>query len=143
MRTERDEVVTAVAAVIEQDGKVLLVRRPEGTGLNCWQLPGGAVRFGESLQEALRRELKESLGVEAAVRSLTPVFVTQTVLPAESRHVICLLYRAEITGGEPRPANGLTGCRYFDGDAAAQAPLSRGCRDLLDRLRIWRPAARR
>lgn len=47
-----------VAAIIEQDGSVLMVRHEKGAD-TYWLLPGGGVDFGESLVTALERELRE------------------------------------------------------------------------------------
>jgi mutator protein MutT len=63
----RDPIVV-VAAVIEQDGRFLLTRRLEGTHLSgLWEFPGGKCEPGESLEECLRREIQEELGVTADV----------------------------------------------------------------------------
>ena len=56
------------AAVIWQDGKVLLAQRlEEGMLGGLWEFPGGTREAGESLEECLRREIQEELGMEIAV----------------------------------------------------------------------------
>ena len=60
-----DEVIRVVAAVIRRGDVVLVARRPDGKrhgGL--WEFPGGKVLDGESVFDAVRRELDEELGVE-------------------------------------------------------------------------------
>ncbi|HBT03942.1 MAG TPA: 8-oxo-dGTP diphosphatase MutT [Thermodesulfobacterium commune] len=60
--------VRVVAGFIEKHGKVLVVKRPTDKKRGgFWEFPGGKVEAGESLQEALRRELKEELGIEVRV----------------------------------------------------------------------------
>jgi 8-oxo-dGTP diphosphatase len=60
------KVVTA--AIVIQDGKVLLARRgPKEKLAGYWEFPGGKVEKGESLAECLCRELHEELGVEAEI----------------------------------------------------------------------------
>lgn len=60
--------VRVVAAVIEQDGQFLLSRRKEdGARAGLWEFPGGKIEPGESEGEALVRELREELDVEATV----------------------------------------------------------------------------
>lgn len=55
-----------VAAVLVRDGRVLLAQRaPPRHQAGRWELPGGKVDPGETEAEALRRELREELGVEA------------------------------------------------------------------------------
>lgn len=59
---ERD--VEVVAALVERRGRWLLAKRPaDKRHGGRWELPGGKVRAGESLAEAVRRELAEELGV--------------------------------------------------------------------------------
>lgn len=55
-----------VAAAVVSDGKVLATQRGYGEWKGWWEFPGGKVEAGESMEEALRRELREelSLGVE-------------------------------------------------------------------------------
>jgi 8-oxo-dGTP diphosphatase len=62
------------AAVIRQNGKILITRRPDGKphgGL--WEFPGGKLHDGESPQEALRRELVEELALEIEVDEIFEV----------------------------------------------------------------------
>ena len=60
--------ITVAAAVIEQDGRLLICqrRRTDAFALK-WEFPGGKVRPAESAAEALARELAEELGVTAAI----------------------------------------------------------------------------
>ena len=57
-----------VAAIIERDGKILLAQRPQHADQSVmWEFAGGKVEPGESQPEALVRELREELGIEAVV----------------------------------------------------------------------------
>ena len=58
---------TSTAAIVVRKGKVLVLRRSTGSIAGSWEFPGGKVDPGESPEEALRRELREELGVEASV----------------------------------------------------------------------------
>lgn len=67
MAVDREEIhlIPVVAAVVEEAGRFLVARRPEGKrhgGL--WEFPGGKVRETEGVLEAVRRELKEELGLD-------------------------------------------------------------------------------
>lgn len=57
-----------VAAVIERGGRILICQRPEGVGQpGRWEFPGGKREPGEGDRMALRRELREELGIELAI----------------------------------------------------------------------------
>ncbi|WET38987.1 pyrimidine (deoxy)nucleoside triphosphate diphosphatase [Citrobacter enshiensis] len=57
-----------VAAIIERDGKILLAQRPEHADQpGMWEFAGGKVESGESQPQALARELREELGIDAVV----------------------------------------------------------------------------
>ena len=55
-----------VAAILEKEGKILLAQRPEHADQpGMWEFAGGKVEAAETQQEALIRELREELGIEA------------------------------------------------------------------------------
>ena len=57
-------VTVAVGILIDDAGRVLVTRRaPDAHQGGLWEFPGGKVEAGETLQEALARELREELGV--------------------------------------------------------------------------------
>jgi len=57
------------AAVIEKDGKVLVAKRKTAYMGYLWEFPGGKQKEGETLEECLKREIKEELGIDIAVGS--------------------------------------------------------------------------
>lgn len=66
--------VRVAAAVVWHDGKLLLTRRPPGGRHSLkWEFPGGKLEAGESFESALRRELREELGVGATPLELLRV----------------------------------------------------------------------
>lgn len=57
-----------VAALILREGRLLLAQRgPQGDQPGLWEFPGGKVDAGESQQQALARELKEELAIDAVI----------------------------------------------------------------------------
>ncbi len=68
---KRSTWVPVVAAIMKRQGKVLVGQRPDSGALaRTWEFPGGKIELGESPQEALARELKEELGVDAEIGAL-------------------------------------------------------------------------
>ena len=56
--------IVAVGALILKNNKILLVKRKNHPDKGKWSIPGGAVRVGESLKEAIAREVKEECGID-------------------------------------------------------------------------------
>jgi 8-oxo-dGTP diphosphatase len=87
--------ITVVAAVVEERGLFLLTRRQPGTHLEgCWEFPGGKRHEGETLEEALARELVEEL----AVRPLDPRHVFETAHEYPDRSVRLHFFRCRLAG---------------------------------------------
>jgi 8-oxo-dGTP diphosphatase len=61
---ERTPVDVAVGVLVDPDGRFLLTSRPPGkVYAGYWEFPGGKLETGESVEDALRRELHEELGI--------------------------------------------------------------------------------
>jgi 8-oxo-dGTP diphosphatase len=62
--TERTPVEVAVGVLVDASGRFLLTSRPAGkVYAGYWEFPGGKLESGESVEQALRRELQEELGI--------------------------------------------------------------------------------
>ncbi len=88
-----------VAAIILRDDMILLVRHAKGDR-SYWMLPGGGVEYGESLEAALVRELREETGLEVRPRAL--VLACDSIAPDGGRHVVNLCFTADAADGAPR-----------------------------------------
>lgn len=80
--------------------KMLMVRPSRGYLTGQWSLPSGFVEYGESPEEAIIREVKEELGLEATVRSL--LLAPSRIVDVSKHFQIWLYYELDFSG-EPRP----------------------------------------
>jgi 8-oxo-dGTP diphosphatase len=94
--------IVVTAAVIERDDRFLVTRRPKGVHLEGhWEFPGGKCDAGESLDECLRREIREELDVDADVAGE----LLNTTHRYEDRAVELHFFVCEVRG-TPRPMQG-------------------------------------
>lgn len=85
------------AAVIEKDGKVLIARRKRPFMGYHWEFPGGKLEDNETLEECLRREIREELCIDIAVGKL--ISSRKHVINCQSA-IILYAYRADYLSGE-------------------------------------------
>jgi ADP-ribose pyrophosphatase YjhB (NUDIX family) len=83
-----------VAALIQDSkGKVLLIQQQKNKN-GYWLLPGGGIEFGESAEEALKRELKEELDLDVTKSSF--LLVNESIDPNKHRHLIQLVFLVQV-----------------------------------------------
>lgn len=93
-------VLVVAAALVDDDGRVLIAQRPEGKSLaDLWEFPGGKVEDGETPEAAMIRELNEELGITVKQACLAPfVFASHTY---ENFHLLMPLYLIRRWDGQP------------------------------------------
>ncbi|MCT8335147.1 NUDIX hydrolase [Leptospira sp. 85282-16] len=83
-----------VAALIQDPkGKILLVQQQKKQS-GYWLLPGGGIEFGESGEEALKRELNEELSLE--VSQMDFLFLNESIDPNKKRHLIQIVFLTKV-----------------------------------------------
>lgn len=85
------------AAVIERDGRILIARRKHPFMGHGWEFPGGKLEENETLEECLKREIREELGIDITVGTL--ISSRKHVLNCQSA-IILYAYHAKYVSGE-------------------------------------------
>ena len=90
------------AIIVDSPGRLLLAKRgPKAKNeRGLWEFPGGSVELGETLAEALHREMREELGIEIVVGELLDV--VDHILKEEGQHWVSPTFICTIASGEPR-----------------------------------------
>ncbi len=117
---------TVAAALIERNGKTLICRRrPDQTHGGKWEFPGGKVENGESPAEAVRRELREELDIEAEVG---PMIARYEYAYPGKKPILLVFFAVSKFAGEPdgarfaetrwEPARDFPKFDFLEGDVA-------------------------
>jgi len=107
--------IVGVAAVIFLEEAVLLARRKQDPGRGQWSLAGGVVELGETLLEALDRELWEEAAIKIKVGGLIDVF-DRIIRDRKKRieyHYVLVDYWGWILSGQPMPGSDVSELRLI------------------------------
>jgi ADP-ribose pyrophosphatase YjhB (NUDIX family) len=86
-----DKPTIRVAGLLVHKGSILMVEQGRGDD-RYWLLPGGGVQFGETLSDALKRELQEELGLRVGVQRLIAIVESISPDPDYAKHVVHLVF---------------------------------------------------
>ena len=123
----------AVGAIVIRDNKVLLIKRGQPPGEGLWSIPGGSVELGETLQEAVEREVREETGV--TVRAGNPVYTFDLIDRDDSGrirfHYVIVDLAADYVSGRPRPDDDASEARWVTSEELYMLPTSQTTKDIL------------
>ena len=100
--------VFAAGVILNQDNKILLVKSTYQR-FHPWGLPGGSLEYGESPEEAVKREVWEETGLNVEIKRF---LIVKTWSPDR----VGMYYLCEITGGEIHPTDEISETGYFSLD---------------------------
>ena len=113
----------SVCGLVRRDGLVLLVKNPQ----RGWELPGGIVERGETVTEALRREICEESGILSEPERLTGVYQNLTEKdgygPLEGMKIpprVNFTFVCRYAGGEPKASEESEDVRWVTPEEAAE-----------------------
>jgi ADP-ribose pyrophosphatase YjhB (NUDIX family) len=124
----------AVSAAIFREGRLLLVRRARPPAHNLFTLPGGVVESGETLTEAVIREVQEETALTVAPVALAGY---REVIVREddgrvARHFVVLPFAARWIAGEPQPNEELAEARWVAPETVATFKTTEGLAEIIE-----------
>ncbi len=118
-----------VTTLIEKNGKILLGQKPKDVGPypNTWHLPGGGVNLeNESLEDAVRREVKEETGLE--ITKMERVSFDEDYEPdkrGDMTHYLFLVYKVTPKSMNAKAADDIVELKWFAKSELKKLPLTR------------------
>ena len=92
-----DEFKVVVAAILQKEGKILLVQEGAEHKYGKWNFPGGCLNAFESFQDGLKREILEETGFESKPGKLFQIIRHKSL---KNKDITLFLFHAEIIGGD-------------------------------------------
>lgn len=132
MHTDERHPVPAVGAIILREDELLLIKRGAEPAMGKWSIPGGSVEIGETLEEAVRREVKEETNLDVEVGKLAGL--TDLIVKKDgvlTWHYVLINYFATALDGEPVAATDVSECRWVKLSDLANYDVTK---TLIDRL---------
>jgi len=130
--------MVGVGAVVKREDSFLLIKRQKEPGKGDWSIPGGLVELGETLTEAIKREVREEVGLEVEIDHLLDV-VTNIVKDEEGKikyHYVLIDYLVYPKGkGEVCLSSDASDVRWVRMDELEQYSLTQSLKDLLAKIR--------
>ncbi len=124
--------ILAVSAAVFREGRVLIARRARAPLIGHFSLPGGGVEAGETLAEALARELEEEVGITAEIvafnRHLEAIAREGTRVKT---HFVIASFVARWTGGEPHLSDEVSAVDWINPADALPTPATPGLGEVL------------
>jgi ADP-ribose pyrophosphatase YjhB (NUDIX family) len=120
------------AIVVDDGGRLLLVRRANPPAQGLWSIPGGRVEAGESDEQAVVRELREETGYQGTV--IREVGTVERDAPTGGIYVIRDYLLTVPPGSQPLAGDDAADAAWFTMDELANLPTSPG---LVEALTGW------
>jgi 8-oxo-dGTP diphosphatase len=132
-RTYPELPVCAVGALIFKAHQILLVKRGKPPAYGKWSIPGGVVKLGEGLEEAVVREVREETNLVVRPIKIEKV-VERLIRDAASRiqyHYVILDYVCEILGGVLQAGSDAQAVNFVEIDSLDQLELTEGTSEVI------------
>jgi len=132
-----DKPIVGVGAIIIHEGKILLEKRKNAPGKGKWSVPGGLVGLGESIEQAVIREVKEETGLDVAEPRLVDVVdhISLDKKGAVKYHFLIVDYLVKVVRGVPKAASDAEDLKWVPFSGVEECDLTKSFRAFFQRNR--------
>jgi 8-oxo-dGTP diphosphatase len=135
--------IATAGAVVFKDGRLLLIRRGKEPGKGKWSIPGGGIELGETIFEAVRREVQEECSIEIEVERILDTR-DNIIKDDDGRiryHYILIDLLAKYVSGDIKAQSDAADCGWFTPAEAAGMDITAGLRAMLQEQDIIKRSA--
>jgi 8-oxo-dGTP diphosphatase len=122
IRSFKNPLLTVDAVITDLDGRIIFIRRKNPPYKGSWAFPGGFVEYGETVEEAVVREVREETGVIIKIQELLGVYSDPGRDPRG--HMITVCFLANKTEGELKADTDAAEVSCFTADEALRMNLA-------------------
>lgn len=125
--------VVAASAVVLRDGKILMIKRAKEPNKGKWSIPGGRIELGESIHEAVKREVSEECNIEVEILQL--LGVADNIIRDEARrvryHYVLIDFLARYKAGEIKVQSDAEDYRWVTVEELSEMDMTSQLRTIL------------
>lgn len=127
--------IVGIGAAIYREDSVLMAQRGKEPLKGWWSLPGGALELGESLEEGVRREVREETGLDIRPVCVLEIFerIIRDAGGATEYHYVLIDYICEIAGGELCAGDDACAVQWVKRADLPQLPITEGTLEVIEK----------
>ena len=127
--------IIGVGALIFHRGRILMAQRGKEPLKGWWSLPGGALEIGESLDSAVRREVREESGLEIEPLGMFEVFerIMRDAAGAPEYHYVLIDFLCRVTGGTLCAGDDVCRVEWVTREGLKGLQITEGTIDVIER----------
>ena len=131
--------LVAVGALIKNKNRILLIQRKYEPGKEKWSIPGGLVKIGEKMEEAIIREVKEEVGIEIKIGKI--ITVIDSIIKDENGnnkfHYTIIDFEAKSNDKCIKINSELIDAKWFDSNEILDIELVKSVKSLFKKLKLF------
>lgn len=123
------------AVIVEHKGKVLLGRRNKTNCNGMWVIPGGGVNWGETIQDAAIREIKEETGMDVEI--VKQIGHQEVINTPGNYHAIVFFHLAKTQNPTIKVSDDISEAKFFTIEEVKKLDTVESVQDALEQAGLW------